>query len=98
MSVASASNDGTDVAGPNKEAYIYPNPVRDKMILAGVPGSGRGAIHLMDAQGRLAWKTQAFFNTGEPTEITCRGLSPGLYMGRVFLDGEVYGFKLLKMN
>ncbi|MCB9349318.1 MAG: T9SS type A sorting domain-containing protein [Lewinellaceae bacterium] len=97
LSVASAA-DGPDGANFNIKVHVYPNPVSDKIFLAGVPGSGRGIIHLFDAAGRLAGKTQAHFTPGEPAEITMLNLAPGWYTGRVYLEGEGYVFRLLKGN
>ncbi|MCB0588920.1 MAG: T9SS type A sorting domain-containing protein, partial [Phaeodactylibacter sp.] len=81
-----------------KKAFVYPNPVEEKAFIDGISGNGEGLIQLFDAQGRLARSMQATFSEGQPSEITRLNLPPGFYTGRVFLNGEVYVFKLVKRN
>ncbi len=95
--LASASESPVDIR-PVNGLGVFPNPVTGYVSLSGVSGNGRGVIFLFDAQGRLAGRFQADFSEGEPTTITLPNLRPGWYVGKVELNGKLFGFRMLKTD
>lgn len=94
LSLASGLDDPEDVE--ITPIAVFPNPAEEVVFLDGVPGTGRGAIHFFDSQGRMAGRAQVYFAEGAPAEVPVAGLAPGWYVGRVYFNGKQYAFRLLK--
>jgi choice-of-anchor B domain-containing protein len=71
----------------------YPNPVTDQLQLQW-SSNGPIQITLMDAQGRTVYQA----GLSAPTAINMAGLTPGLYLGRVWMQesGKVGVFRVIK--
>lgn len=78
-----------------EEAYetvlgVYPDPAADRANITYPLGMEQGVLEVFDAQGALACRLPL---GGTPAfkELDVRGLSPGLYMVRLLLDGHRMG-------
>lgn len=76
---------------------IFPNPVRDKLILAirNNTGSEHVDLKLFDPSGRLLIREERELS-GERMEIDVRELPSGYYRLEVVLDGEYYRSSIIK--
>lgn len=68
----------------------YPNPAKERVVLAFPDWAGEGIVQVFDAQGRMQLvRTLA----GKPSfvEVSLRDWAEGIYLARLVLDGMAVG-------
>ena len=87
-----------DADGQNNFYSVFPNPVRDQLIIAFSGKSGQGErFEILDVVGKVVLSGPLHFNPQGNTSADLSGIAPGMYIFRVVLNNRnSEGIKLIR--
>lgn len=75
-------------ADKNASFTVYPNPNSGDFSIANAGVSGNYGIELIDLTGRIVYEKTAVLNANTETNVSVKGIAPGVYMIRMVNDKD----------
>jgi glucose/arabinose dehydrogenase len=76
-----------------KDVKVYPNPVKNRLFIEGLPATGKTSIRMVDAKGNVVKTLDV--SEQNAIRISTRGLTAGIYFLKILNEAELFQQKII---